>query len=273
MEPVTIALVGVIVFGTVTALSVFIRQLLLSRDKRLNDKAQRKALKQETRELEKLRKEMLRNRRFDSHYQVLGANKDAIQYLDQKIEDILSKKMALVERYSETALKESSAIIEGEASEERKALCDRLREEIDQEIEFYNQELEQLQTRRASIWDSHAELQNYLLDQETLRNQQLDELYFRHTAVLEKIYIRHNKNAERVARDTIEAGTESLHVLKDTLKHLSKVFRLSTKVKPHQIQAESKSRREVQSVERAINEEANEAYHDALEAGADLTTT
>jgi len=50
MEPVTIALICSAAFGAVVALSVFIRQLILSRDKNLNDKAQRRALTQEANE-------------------------------------------------------------------------------------------------------------------------------------------------------------------------------------------------------------------------------
>ena len=83
MEPLTMAIIATATFGAVTALTVFVRQLLLSRDKSLNDKAHRRVLSQETRELEKIRSEMASSKRFDSHYQVLGANKDATQYLDQ----------------------------------------------------------------------------------------------------------------------------------------------------------------------------------------------
>lgn len=113
MEPVTIALICAASFGAVVALSAFIRQLLLSRDKNLNDEAQRKAINQEAGELEKMREQMQSNKRFDSHYKVLGANKDAIIYLDNKIEDILRKKAHLVERYAQVSLKESGAIVEG----------------------------------------------------------------------------------------------------------------------------------------------------------------
>lgn len=113
MEPVTIALICAASFGAVVALSAFIRQLLLSRDKNLNDEAQRKAINQEAGELEKMREQMQSNKRFDSHYKVLGANKDAIIYLDNKIEDVLRKKAQLVDRYAQVSLKESGAIVEG----------------------------------------------------------------------------------------------------------------------------------------------------------------
>lgn len=42
MEPITIAIICATVFGVVSGLAAFIRQLILSRDKKLNDKAQKR---------------------------------------------------------------------------------------------------------------------------------------------------------------------------------------------------------------------------------------
>ena len=72
MEPVIIAVICAAVFGVATVLSAFIRHLLLSRDKRLNDQAQHQALEKESIELEKIRRQMATHKRYDSHYQVLG---------------------------------------------------------------------------------------------------------------------------------------------------------------------------------------------------------
>lgn len=253
MEPVTIAVIATAVFGAVTALSVFIRQLLLSRDKNLNDKAQQRALAQESRELEKLRKQMENNKRFDSHYQVLGANKDAIQYLDQKIEEILTKKFGLIQRYSQMAVKESSAIIDSGQISERKAVCDLLRQEIDFEIKFYDDELKQLQARRASLWDSHSGLQVYLLDQEKSRNEKLDTIYQSHTGVLEKIYLRHNRNAEQIAKQTIDAGNQTFKFLTAPWQLLMQFFKLSSGISPNVASKEKASREEVAKAEQDIN--------------------
>ena len=74
-----------------------------------------------------MREQMQSNKRFDSHYKVLGANKDAIIYLDNKIEDTLHKKTQLIDRYAQVTIKESGAIVDGELSVERKAACDRLK--------------------------------------------------------------------------------------------------------------------------------------------------
>jgi len=124
-----------------------------------------------------MREQMLSSKRFDSHYKVLGANKDAIIYLDNKIEEILHKKTSLIERYSQLTLKESGAIVGGKISKDRKEACDRLKAEIDEEMKFYDQELVTFQQRRTSLWDTHTDLQEYLLKQEQTRNAHLDAIY------------------------------------------------------------------------------------------------
>ena len=78
MDPISIALICAASFGAVVTLAAFIRMMILSRDRALNDEAQRTALTQEAGELERMREQMQSNKRFDSHYKVLGANKDAI---------------------------------------------------------------------------------------------------------------------------------------------------------------------------------------------------
>lgn len=259
MEPVTIAIICAAAFGVVAVLSAFIRHLLLSRDKNLNDQAQHRALTQEANELEKLRKQMASTKRFDSHYQVLGANKDAIQYLDQKIEEILKKKSDLIERYAQMTIKQSSAIIDGEPSLERKALCDRLKLEIDSELKFYDAELEQWQSRRASLWDTHADLQEYLLSQESKRNKHLDSIYDRHSVLLEKIYLRHNENSEAMAKQSIDAGTKTFKMMiMAPILFLMQFFSLSTGINLDQAKNENKVRDEVEQVEKEINGEEKE---------------
>lgn len=255
MEPVTIALICAASFGAVVALSAFIRQLLLSRDKRLNDEAQRRALAQETDELKKMREQMESNKRFDSHYKVLGANKDAIAYIDTKIEDILHKKTALVDRYAQISIKESGAIVRGEVSAERKAACDRLKKEIDQEIKFYDKELEHFQQRRTSLWDTHTDLQEYLLEQEKARNASLDTIYQKHSGLLEKVYIRHIDASEQIAKKTIDAGTSSFkQMVTAPLQFLLQYFNISTGIGLDQSKMESDARGDVEKAEDDIND-------------------
>jgi hypothetical protein len=254
MEPISIAVICTVVFGVVTALSVFVRQLLLSRDKRLNDKAQHRALAQEAKELEKLRTQMASNKRFNSHYQVLGDNKDAIQYIDQKIEDILAKKLALIQRYGQMTIKESSAMIDGAQSGDRKVVCDLLKEEIDREIKLYDTELQQLQSRRASLWGAHHDLQDYLIAQEMTRNENLDKLYQGHSGLLEKIYVHHNESAERVTKLVINAGTHSLkYMALAPLQMLMEYFKPSKNISPEKMQKEKLARQSVSDIEDSIN--------------------
>lgn len=271
MEPVTIALICAAAFGAVVAISVFVRQLLLSRDKNLNDEAQRKAITQEAGELEKMRDQMQGNKRFDSHYKVLGANKDAIIYLDTKIEDILRKKTQLVERYAQVSLKESGAIVDGEISAERKAACDRLKKEIDEEVKFYDSELEHLQKRRTSLWDTHTDLQEYLLGQEKSRNESLDYIYKQHSGLLEKIYIRHTDNSEHIAKQTIDAGTSSFKMMiLAPIQFLLQYFNISTGISFDRSKIEKAARDDVDKTESDIND--SEKSDDDVKSDDDINT-
>ncbi len=254
MEPVSIAVVCTVVFGAVTALSVFVRQLLLSHDKPLNEKAQLRALTHETKQLEKLRLEMENNRRFDSHYQVLGENRDAIQYIDQKIEDILSKKIELIQRYASLANKESSAMITDGTSVDRKEICDLLRKEIDDEIKFYDNELKELQARRATIWDARSDLQDYLLNQEKIRNQNLDKLYEGHTGLLEKIYLSHNQTQDQSTKRFIDAGSNSFRdAFSAPIQFLMQCFKPIKSLSKDAFSKEKQSRENVLKFERELN--------------------
>lgn len=255
MEPVIIALICAAAFGTVMALAAFIRQLILSRDKNQNDEAQRIALKQETDELEKMREQMQSNKRFDSHYKVLGANKDAIAYLDTKIEDILRKKAELVDRYAQVTIKEAGAIVDGQISAERKNTCDRLKLEIDEQIKFYETELTQLQERRKSLWDTHTDLQQYLLNQEKARNENLDGIYKQHTGMLEKIYMRHTEDSEHIAKKSIDAATSTFKmIIMAPIQFLLQYFNISTGISFDQSKKEKAARDDVDDAESEIND-------------------
>ena len=270
MDPMTIALICAASLGAVVALSAFVRQLILSRDKNLNDEAQRKALDQEALELQKMREQMQSNQRFDSHYRVISANKDAIIYLDTKIEDIFHKKSQMVERYAQVSLKESGAIVDGAGSAERKAACDRLKQEIDEEIKFYDRELIHLQQRRASLWDTHADLQEYLLNQEKARNANLDLLYKRHSGMLEKIYIRHTDDSEHIAKQSIDAGTASFKmIILAPIQFLLQYFNISSGISLGKPDLEQQARDDVDKAEKDVNDEGQ--YEDGMEYPDDAT--
>jgi hypothetical protein len=255
MEPVTIALICAAAFGTVMALAAFVRQIILSRDKKLNDEAQRVAIAQEAGELEKMRDQMQSSKRFDSHYKVLGANKDAIAYLDTKIEDILSKKAQLVERYAQVSLKESGAIVDGQVSTDRKEACDRLKQEIDEEMKFYDSELIHLQERRKSLWDTRTDLQDYLLNQEKTRNESLDYIYKQHSGLLEKIYIRHTDNSEHIAKQSIDAGTSTFKmIIMAPIQFLLQYFNISTGINFDKAKIEKAARDELEETESDVND-------------------
>lgn len=256
MEPIIVALICAASFGGVVAIAAFVRQIILSKDKLLNDEAQRRAITQETSELEKMRQEMQNSKRFDSHYKILGSNKEAIIYLDNKIEEIFHKKTSLIERYSQLMLKESEAIVDGKMSKDRKEACDRIKLEIDKEIRFYDKELATFQQRRTSLWDTHKDLQDSLLMQEQKRNSHLDTVYKQHASLLEKIYLRHIENAEHVAIQSINAGTTMFKsIIMAPIHFFLQYFNISSGISLAQAQIEQFARFDVEQMEKELNED------------------
>lgn len=265
MEPISIAAICTAVFGAVAALSAFVRQLLISRDKSLNDKAHHRAMAREAKELEKVRAQMECNKRYDTHYQVLGENKDAIEHLDKQIEAIFAKKVSLIERYSQTAMKESSAVTKCDSPIARKSLCDVLHKEIDLEIKMYDQELVSLQNRRSSIWENHHDLQHQLLQVEKERNVNLDNVYNRHTEILEKVFLRHIELSDGIAKETLEAGNKTyISLFKAPIEFLKSIFSLSSGISPTKMGQEKKSRQEISNLEEQINGADNQMESSSL---------
>jgi len=230
-------------------------QLLLSRDKKLNDSAQRRALQKEASHLTSLRKQLESTERFDMHYRMLDKNVDAIRYIDQQIEEIIEKKIALNARYSDVIFKQSSAIIEGEFTQENHQDCRLLKLELDKELERYDEEILTLQKRRAKLWDSHQELQQQLLDQEKQRNTKLDEIYQQHTGVLEKLALRHSQDSVSVATKTLEEGTNTFKmILLAPIKFLLAFFTKTDNIDIGSVNSEINSREEVKDAQDEIDE-------------------
>ncbi len=249
-----LAVVGALVFGGIAALTVFIRQLLLSRDRKLNDEAQRKALADESHELEKIRVEMESRKRFNAHYEMLGVNKEAIQYIDQKLEDTLSKKAALVQRYSEMMLREAKAFIGTDDLIERKSMCLLIKEEMDRDIKFYDSELLALQARRAAMWDAQQDLQDTLIYHEQTHNSNLDKLYESHTSMLEKVYMRQSESADKYAKQNLDAGSDSYkEIFMGPIEALVRCFKPANNASSDKIAEETVRRKKVRAMERNLN--------------------
>ena len=255
MEPVTVAIICATVFGAVVALSAFIRQLILSRNKSMNDKAQNKAVAIEAKQLANMRKELEKSERFNSHYQMLGNNREAIRHIDDKIEQILDKKTQLIDRYSSMAMKNSHAIIDGECDKDVKADCDKLKMEMDKQLQLFDEQLKVLQQRRAKLWDSNDDLQHYLIEQESKRNEKLDYLYQRHSGILEKLYVHHNDNSLNVTKQTLSEGSNAFKmIILAPLRFLMGFFGLSKGIDLDKAQEEADLRDEVSNAEDEIND-------------------
>lgn len=253
MEPVSIAVVCIVVFGTVIALSAFIRQLLLSRNNNLNNKAQLRALTIESQELQRIYSEMEQQKSFDTHYQLLGANKESVAYLDNAIAELLKKKGNLIERYSKITIQESKVIIEEGAILSRKEVTDKLKIELDSELAFYDGEMEQFQKRREVLWDSHHELKDFLVDQEKSRSTHLDKMYLHHASLLEKMYLRHNEKATIYSLHTTDIASPWFKSLGASFNAFLTLFGKATSVEPEKAAEEEENRKKVSETESSIN--------------------
>lgn len=265
MEVMAIGLICAAVFGGVVALSAFIRHLLLSRDKQLNDDAQQRALTQEAEELKNLRQEMQNRKRMTAHYQLLTENKHAIQHLDDKIEELTQKKAELIARWADITIEASRKMITHGSNIEQKHKCDEVKQGIDNTLKNYDQEISQLQNRREALLNTHKEIGMYLLEQEKMANENLDSLYEKHSLMLEKMFIRHNENSEHVATKSIDADTNTFAmIIKAPIQFLLTYFKLGKGFSLEKLKEELKSREEVADAEDEINgtEDSPEDWED-----------
>lgn len=259
MEPATITVISLVIFGVASLFAAFIRQLILSRDKKLNEISQLRALHLETIELKKIRLEMANYKRLDGHYSMLGNNRETIRYIDNHINDIFNRKMILIKKYSEHALEESSALISGEKSGDKLARYNHLREEMAKQISFYDKEIEMYQARRAHLWDADEKYQKFLLEEERSRNQRLDDFYQRHANLLTKIYLRHNDNAASLTKYNLHAGTKTFKsAFMAPINFITGLFEKLPNISLEKSQKEKDSREDVSKMEDDINEENND---------------
>lgn len=255
MDPVTIAIVCIATFGVAMGLAAFIRGMLLSRDKKLNDAAQTRALNQEAVELEKMRNQMANAGRFGMHYKLLEENKEQIEILNLKIDNLIQKKADLIQRYANSVRKESLALINNEEQCAGKSVCDALIKETDNELAIYNREIEELHQQRIKLREDHSNLQHQLLAEEKSRNERLDQLYQQHTTVLEKVYIRHNENSENITKESINATTQTFKDLFTIpLQYIINFFSGSIAINPQQLAKESVERQAILNMENKLND-------------------
>lgn len=257
MEPVVMAISHTSATFDVT-LPVFIPQLLSSRSNTLNSQAQARALAREETELESLQ-DQINSEPINSQFEIFGDNKELIEHLNQKIAELFKKKLERIHWYACTVLKESLVIVGGEKLEPE--LFDKWldhKREIEREIKFYDSELEHLQRRRVNLWDANTSLHDRLLSQEKKYNGKLDASFQRYSGLLEKIYLRNNKNNDR------KEDKKILKKLITTSQFLIADFNNSSQDISYNQTREIKARFAVAEIENAINGEESRPYLDPL---------
>lgn len=259
MEPSTTLLICASAFGLGTMVLICIRHFMLSRDNKLNDKAQRAALQEEIETLSNFREEVMNSNQFTAHYQALGDNQEQIHKLNEEIEEIFNNKLSLMKHYTELSCHKTQKLNEEKFSEKNQEKYLSSKSKINAEIQFYEKELKALQARRNMLWENRDELKNLLLEEEKKRNKAINQLYQSHTTLLEKLYLRHNRNSENFATKTIEAGTQAfkliLYPLAKLLEYLKpEIFDSSTK-------KEKNKKKKVKSIPEMLDNHLNHLNH------------
>lgn len=237
MEPGIIALICAASFGVVTALAALIKQLLVSRDKRINDLALRRGLNQKMAGLEKIRSEKLRPKRFDLNYTVFKSIQNELRDLDRHIERRAHELDQLIERYAQAPNNESKI-------------------EMYKKSRHCEEMLADLRGRRIELCKRLANVEDKLLQAEQERNAHLDELSRQHSFILGQVYRRDLAFGERVATLGISAGTSTFkRVFVAPIEFLLNYFGISSGIILPQARAEEHHRAEVGDIEREYNQD------------------
>ena len=254
MEPITITLIAAVSVCGIVAMSVFIRQLFLSRNQRVNEEAQNKALSLEADELVRLRMEVQRSQKYDSYYQLLGKNKESIRYIDSRIDDIIEQKAELIQRYSQTVLTNSQYMGDHKKSSKIKKDCNHLKEVLDEQIRGFDQQIKSLQTQRAELWDMQEGISNKVMRQEEARYKKMDTIYEKHSQILEKMYVKHNDIRENTTAKILDSGNFAFkQIVLAPFKFLLGLFSKTKNVDPEQVEQETTSREDVLEMQRNIS--------------------
>lgn len=222
MSPMIIGLICTVSLGALMTIIAFIRQILYSRNTKMNEQAQVDALKLENKILEDSREQFKNDNRFSAHYLILKDNKEQIALFDEQIMNTLQLKTDIIKDYAQDILKQSNQIITTQDnSDQRREICKNLRKVIDDKIVHYDNELKNLQEERAKLRTKRLDFQDQLLKEEKERNQSLNAIYKDHSAILEKIMLRHIGDAEMVSSKNIEASSSAF---KDIWTSLIQIF-------------------------------------------------
>lgn len=254
-----IALGYVTVFGVVGIISTFVRQLLLSREKNLNDLAQQRALQQEFDFLATVGQELSQYKRNTVDYYALGIHKEFIQNLNQQIDVLLKNQYALIAEYTVIVKNKSFSIIQAKGVKtEDKKRYDIQKQNLDEKLHFLQTEIETLQNQRAYLLDNHKDFLQYTIAQEKSHDKKLASYYKQQMEILEKFYLRHHQNALTAAEKKTDLNTTTFKtILLAPIYFLMSAFNISTEVNPDTMEAETKARNEVYKWQLSINRVKN----------------
>ncbi len=188
MEIFTTLIICTAIFGMASIAAAFIHQLLVSRDKDLYDKAQLRAIRQEAGELTQLREQMKqRNCSGDIRCKILQQQSEDVAHLDARIAHVFRCKEKIIQKYANLAIQPVLELAEKDALPPIAEPAS-LQDAIKKDLNSLDAELLSLQQQRRHIWQSETGLQHDLVSEENAHNHRLDDLYDKHSTLIEKAY-------------------------------------------------------------------------------------
>lgn len=247
MEPITIVLLTAAAITGIVALSAFIRQLFINRNQKIMEESQRRALAMEAKQLSKIRNEMREESTPNLHYQLLGENKEAIRYIDNRIDGLMQRKLDLIDKYTQTVSKKAALIQADEMTETDMKSCQQLKSVVDDQLQAIDGQITQLREQRKQLWTDRKDLHEKVMEKEEKRQVRMNTVYKSHTSALEKLYAKHNEIRQSHTSEVLQSGNMTFKsILMAPIRFLQAVFFPSTlNIDEQQAARESEARQHV----------------------------
>lgn len=206
MEPVSIVVICAASFGGLMTLASVIHQYFLSRNQRLHQLAEERAVRYQQKALERLRNEIRQNQ-FKQEYHLLDENKEAITHLDEEIHKLMTQKITIIQRFSKLMDKEVKRKRERFFSSHHQKKINTLKEEMSLSLSLSDQRIKTLQDNRGDLLQYKKHIEKDIRQKEIEQNKALNTLYEQHGAFLEKIQLKQAEYRFSLANSIVSATT------------------------------------------------------------------
>lgn len=236
MEIFLIGLICTAVFGVILSIAAFIRQLMLSRDKQLNDLALNKAFDLAAEKLGEMRQQ---RENFNTKFPLDFCVKQ-IEDISTDIKYYIAVKEALVSKFKDCNKNNNS----GQLNVNALTLSDQ-----DAALEKVETIILELIKSKHKWGEAYYEMQK----EKTTNDRETNALFSQHTIILEKTISNNNENSEKITKELIDAGKESFqNYITLPFQAFINYFRLTKDSSPEQFEKEKTSRQKVVTTEKEL---------------------